>query len=263
LPSFLARGRIACRREGVMGLWRRLADLLASPPPVDLTTLAQRHGTDKTGAHWYTQHYEHYLAPFRHRDVNLLEIGVGGYEDTKAGGKSLRMWRDYFPNGRIYGIDVYDKSALQDDRIRIWQGNQSDETFLRGVVAEIGRLDIVIDDGSHVNADVIKSFSVLFPLLDQHGIYVAEDVQTSYWSGFGGTSEDLDSKTTTMGFFKALTDSLNYEEVVRPGYQPSYYDQNITGIYFHHNLIIIQKGINKEGSNTLVDNTAPAWILKQ
>jgi hypothetical protein len=235
------------------GLWRRLIRALA-PPPDDLTTLAQRHGTDKWGSHWYTPHYERYFAPYRDQEVNLLEIGVGGYEDVAAGGDSLRMWRDYFPNGRIYGIDVHDKSAQQGDRIRIWEGDQSDHAFLRDVAAAIGRLDIVIDDGSHMNADVIKSFTVLFPLLDQGGLYVVEDVQTSYWPQYGGTSADFDQTETSMGFFKRLTDALNYEELIRPGYQPSYYDLNIISIHFYHNIIFIQKGINKEGSNIVVAN---------
>jgi hypothetical protein len=241
-----------------MDLWRRLAcAILPARPREDLAALALKYGSDKWGEHWYTSHYERYFAPFRHREFNLLEIGVGGYEDVTAGGQSLRMWRDYFPRARICGIDIYDKRAQQGDRIRIWQGDQADESFLRRVFDEIGRLGIVIDDGSHTNADVIKSFSVLFPLLEQNGVYVIEDVQTSYWPEFGGNSDDLGQSTTTMGFFKGLIDSLNYEELIRPGYKPSYYDENITGMYFHHNLVIIQKGTNKEGSNTIVENAAP------
>ena len=112
--------------------------------------------------------------------MNLLEIGVGGYDDPKQGGHSLRMWKDYFPNANIYAIDLYDKSALQEPRIHIFQGSQADPDFLKWVAGEIGQLDIVIDDGSHVNEHVIVSFQTLFPLLADNGIYAIEDLHTAY-----------------------------------------------------------------------------------
>jgi len=55
---------------------------------------------------------------------------------------------------------------------------------------------------------------------------------------------------------KSLVDCLNYEEFIRPGYVPSYYDRNITSLHFYHNLVFIQKGPNQEGSN-LISNNAP------
>ena len=119
---------------------------------------------------------------------------------------------------------------------------------------EAGSVDIIIDDGSHQNEHVIKSFMSLFPLLSHNGIYAIEDVQTSYWPDFGGTSDDLSSKNTIMGFFKDLTDSLNYEEFIKPDYAPTYFDKHIVSIHFYHNLIIITKGINDEMSNMLINN---------
>jgi len=58
----------------------------------DLTFLAEIYGTDKWGEHWYTPHYEFHFHKFRKKKINLLEIGVGGYDKPYSGGSSLRMW---------------------------------------------------------------------------------------------------------------------------------------------------------------------------
>src|SRR5213594_4177835 len=189
----------------------------------DLVELAKLYGTDKWGNHWYAQHYQTHFGRLRKRPVSVLEVGVGGYADPTAGGESLKMWKRFFPRGRIYGIDIYDKSALEERRIRMFRGDQADPQFLRRVVEKIGRLDIVIDDGSHRNPDVITSFETLFPLLADGGVYAIEDVQTSYWPEFGG-AEDPDDPGTTMARIKKLVDGLNYEEYLVGQYVPTYYD---------------------------------------
>lgn len=186
----------------------------------------------------------------RNRKLKILEIGVGGYDDPDAGGHSLRMWKHYFPTSSIYSVDIYDKSHLQEHRIKIFQGSQNDPVFLRNVVEQMGGLDIVIDDGSHINEHVITSFHTLFPLLAEGGIYAIEDIQTSYWPELGGDSYELNNPNTTMGFLKTLTDGLNYEEIARKDYRPTYLDQNIISLHFYHNLVFIYKGKNEEGSNS-------------
>ncbi|MEO8590826.1 MAG: class I SAM-dependent methyltransferase [Flavobacteriales bacterium] len=222
----------------------------------DLTALARFYKTDKWGRHFYTPHYQHHFAPFRDQPINLLEIGVGGYEHPRHGGHSLRMWKRYFPKGRIISFDLYDKSFLEEPRIRIHQGSQVDLPFLDRVIAECGSPDLIIDDGSHINAHVIATFNHLFPVLKDGGYYVIEDTQTSYWPDHDGDSNDLAKPGTLMNHFKALVDGLNHQEFIRPGYQPSYTDRTIVAMHFYHNLIFIRKGANNEGSNLLVDNGA-------
>lgn len=217
----------------------------------DLVELAIRYGTDKWNSHWYMRHYQRHFSHLRRKRIKLLEIGVGGYASPNQGGASLRMWKAYFPHAVIYGIDIYDKKAFEEDRIMIYEGRQDDPALLEKVAREAGGLDIVIDDGSHINAHVIKSFQLLFPLLNDGAIYVVEDTQTSYWSEFGGNSTDPDRRDTTMGYFKSLIDCLNHEEFIRPGYVPSYFDTHITGMSFYHNLVFVFKGSNMEGSNLL------------
>jgi len=215
----------------------------------DLDKLARIYGTDKIGTHYYTPLYKLHFERFRDKKINLLEIGAGGYEKPFSGGKSLRMWKKYFQSGNIYSIDIYDKSALQEDRIKIFRGSQVDKEFLQKVCDEIGTIDIIIDDGSHINEHVIESFKILFPRLNEGGIYVIEDTNTSYWPEYGGDSNNLDNPGTTMNFFKKLTDCLNHKEFLISDYQPTYFDRNIISIHFFHNIIFIYKGKNEEKSN--------------
>jgi len=224
-------------------------DVRSIPYGSNLKKLAKIYQTDKCGSHYYTPHFHAHFGKHRYRRIALLEIGVGGDENHAFGGHSLRMWKRYFPFANIYGIDIHDKSRLQERRIRIFRGNQSDTAFLGEVLEETGGFDIVIDDGSHRNEDVIKTFEFLFPRLASNGVYVVEDTQTSYWKHYGGDHINLGNPTTIMGYFKNLIDGLNYEERPQNGYSPTYYDRHIIALHFYHNLIFIMKGENAEGSN--------------
>jgi hypothetical protein len=237
--------------------WRR--SLLARLHSRDLGFLADLFGSDKSGRHWYAPHYQHHFAPRRREPLTLLEIGVGGYDDPRAGGASLRMWKAFFPRARVFGIDVYDKRAVEEPRIRVLQGNQGDPAFLARLVAETGPLDIVIDDGSHANEHVLASFEALFPHVREGGVYAIEDLQTSYWPKFGG-SLDLTAPHTSMNALKRLVDGLNHAERIAPGYVPTFLDLNVRSVHFYHNLAFVYRGRNDEPSNLLVANEPPDWI---
>lgn len=219
-------------------------------PRRSLSEIARAHGTDKEGDHFYGRWYERFLSPLREMPVCLLEIGVGGYEDPTAGGESLRMWKEYFPAGTVVGIDVYEKRLPQEDRIRLVQGSQDDPGFLHDVGRRHGPFDVIVDDGSHLSSHVITSFVHLFEHLTPHGIYVIEDLQTSYWPAFQGVDE-IDEPYSSMGFLKALVDGLNHEEWDVIGYTPTRFDREIESITFVHNMAFIQRGSNDEPSNLL------------
>jgi demethylmacrocin O-methyltransferase len=217
----------------------------------DLNILAMVFATDKGGEHSYTQHYKKHFKKYRFKRIKLLEIGVGGYDHPQKGGASLRMWKKYFPFGKIFSLDIFDKSALQEKRIKIYQGSQVDPEILSKIIEENGAFDLIIDDGSHQNEHIIKSFQLLFPKLKDGGIYVIEDIQTSYWEEMGGDSNDLKNPATAMNFCKQLTDCLNFMEFDLKDYQPSYYDLHIIEIHFYHNMVFVYKGKNTEKSNFL------------
>ncbi len=207
-------------------------------------------GTDKEGAHSYADAYEHHLGHLRGEPITLLEIGIGGYADPGLGGASLRMWKEYFPFARIVGLDIEDKSSLAEDRITILRGDQADRAFLGRIALEHGPFDVVIDDGSHRCKHVIASFGALFPHLTENGIYAIEDLQTSYWETYGGSSGP-DRTGTSMTMLQSLVDGLNYAEFDIPSYEPTYTDRWVRSATFYHNLAFIQKGPNLEPSHLL------------
>jgi hypothetical protein len=183
--------------------------------------------------------------------------GSPRYGDPDAGGSSLKMWRDYFPLANIAALDFFDKSPHAADRIAIFQCDQSGPGILHCMNEQCGPFDIILDDGSHENAHVIRSFEVLFPLLRLGGLYVIEDIQTAYWPGLGGAAPSDNDTSTSVGLFKSMIDGLNYKETHRKGYAPNYFDDNILAMAFAHNLIFIEKDDNREESNLLREFAFP------
>lgn len=215
----------------------------ALPGDLDIEVLGFKHLGDKF-SHGYLQYYDFHFSSVRKNKLNIFEIGIGGYADPKDGGASLRLWQDYFPNGRVFGLDIYDKSAHEDKRIKTFIGSQNEPSFLRELASKIGKIDIIIDDGSHVNEHIITSFNVLFPLLGEDGIYVIEDINTSYSASYGGSSTDLDSKSTAIGMVKDLIDSLHYQFI--GGRVHTMSDGHIQSIHCYPGIIFIKKGLNKK-----------------
>lgn len=167
-----------------------------------LDEIAIKYGTDKSPLwHNYTRHYLRYFSPLREKRLKVLEIGV-------AQGQSLKMWEEFFPNAEIFGIDTNSdclKSA--NERVKVFIGDQADEKFLKSFAEKAGgNFDIIIDDGGHFMHQQITSFRILFPCLNAGGIYVIEDLCTSYWENFGG---GFRKSYTTVEFLKDLIDELN------------------------------------------------------
>lgn len=238
-------------------LYRRLAHghvfenaflAIGSVLGLHMNVLARLARTDKYGAHRYTPIYHRHFRKLRRKRINLLEIGVGGYSDER-GGKSLDLWRAYFPRAQIAAIDIYDKTYLSKGRVKVFRCSQTDFDGLARICDSYGGFDIVIDDGSHLNEHQIETFGFLFNRLRDGGIYVVEDTQTSYWPAYGGGAVGTEEhQRSCVQFFKSLVDGLNYEEFLESNYRPTDLDTKITSIEFHHNVIIVTKGDNREGS---------------
>lgn len=223
-----------------------------------LAELATKHQSDKWNGHWYAGPYANHLSKFRETNLTMLEIGVGGYDDPKAGGASLRMWEEYFPRGKIVGLDYYDKSYHNSDRIKIYQGSQADPVTIGRIVMDHPEgFDVIVDDGSHRNEHVIGSLYMLWQYVKDGGFYIIEDLQTAYWPNHGGRLYERNSPQTSMGFLKSLVDCLNWEEIHQPNYQPSSFDLNLKSIHFYHNMAFLEKGSNREGSTELRGNRLP------
>jgi hypothetical protein len=145
----------------------------------DLVHLAALYGYTDKRQHGYLPYYERHLGPRRLRTEVAYEIGVGR-------GGSLRMWRDYLVRSSIVGIDIEPKDVDLGPRVTFEQADQSSRTDLQRVVDRHGPPTVVIDDGSHVGSHIHASFDFLWPLLPAGGLYVVEDLSSSYgvkWEG--------------------------------------------------------------------------------
>ncbi len=143
-----------------------------------LTQLANLYKTDKGydngSGHNFAEVYDQYLNPFRETYLNILEIGIWD-------GGSLNMWADYFPNAKIHGLDIEDKSFYNTDRIKCSIVDQSSTDSLQSFAAahSEGYYDLIIDDGSHHMRDQQITLAYLLPLLKSGGTYILEDLHTS------------------------------------------------------------------------------------
>jgi hypothetical protein len=139
-----------------------------------------QYDTDKIPSN-YLEMYDPILEQWVNKKINLLELGV--YR-----GGSLILWHDYFPLGKIVGIDINLPKDIQfPERIHVFQGNQEDTQFLSRISREIAPdgFDIIIDDASHIGELSKVSFWHLFENhLKPHGLYVIEDWGTGYWSNW-------------------------------------------------------------------------------
>ncbi|CAM8640729.1 hypothetical protein MCEMSE6_01816 [Oxalobacteraceae bacterium] len=146
-----------------------------------LEQLAEFYKTDKQASeHNYVKFYENYLSQYRNSQINLVEIGILEHPDKVTrpfGAASLRLWADYFPNAAIHGIDISDLKHLQEDRIKIYVGDQNKPEELKKIFEENNlRPNIIIDDGSHFHKHQQTSFVTLFDYLVSDGLYIIEDI---------------------------------------------------------------------------------------
>lgn len=174
----------------------------------------------------YLGFYEAFFAPHRSRPINMLELGLHR-------GGSAQMWRDYFPYGQIFGVDINPVLLLDTTRIHLFVGDATDRGLYDRIEKEtgIGQFDIIIDDASHVGAHTRTSFECLFKeRLTPGGIYVIEDWGTGYmqhWpDGAAYTPSTFDSAQRfpshdagVVGYVKSLVDHVGRADIVAGGGQ--------------------------------------------
>jgi tetratricopeptide (TPR) repeat protein len=142
-----------------------------------LDDLATKYGTDK-GTWGYLPHYTRELEHRRHEITQVLEIGICGERDIPNNviGASLWMWRDYFPEAHVHGIDIDPRWMLQADRISSYLGDQRDPESLRTIAAHGAPFDLIVDDAIHDPDVQLTAMRTLLPYLKPDGLYVIEDV---------------------------------------------------------------------------------------
>ena len=142
---------------------------------VELNRIGLDVGTDKSSRwHNYLSKYEFFLCKYKNENINLLELGI-------LDGNSLRMWKNYFDNAEIYGVDIdLDTKKNEEDRINVIVGDLDNVDFLKSL-SNI-KPTIIIEDASHSWSQQIIALCTLYEVLPSGGIYIVEDIETSFSS---------------------------------------------------------------------------------
>jgi len=163
--------------------------------------------TGKVSDKWssYLTEYDRLFDGYRDKPIRLFEIGV-------QNGGSLEIWSKYFSNASsLIGCDINPDCAhlsYDDSRIHVIIGDANAPQVHEQVFRCSPQFDIIIDDGSHLSSDIIKSFALYFSHLADDGIFIVEDIHCSYWSQYEGGLFDPHS---SISFFKGLADVINHE----------------------------------------------------
>jgi len=203
-------------------------------PEDKLYQLCLKHAPTKL-KHDYIKRYNFHFENIRHDVKKILEIGV--YH-----GRSLKVWKEYFPNAEIYGIDIDPNcKKFEDDRTKIIICDQNDEQQLKKVSENLRDFDIILDDGSHKYLHIIKTFSFLYSCLKQDGYYVVEDIINNY---------------KCLNFFLRYAYGINYfptdtATVTEPGFSSINIKnlddiKNTVGINVYRHIIFLKRGFNPE-----------------
>ena len=158
----------------------------------ELCILGQKYNVDKSpffGNHTYTPEYHKLLKDIRNNVDKVLEIGIGNIplmsgltHSSYKPGASLRMWRDYFPKANIIGCDILKDVLFNEERISTFLTDQSNIISLNNLMTSIGNnIDLIIDDGSHIQEHMVTSFITLWKNIKYNGIYIIEDIHISFF----------------------------------------------------------------------------------
>jgi hypothetical protein len=221
-----------------------------------LTLLANKYGSDKGTVighrHGFTEIYDTYLNNHKDKIFNMIEIGVND-------GSSLKMWHEYLPYAKIYGLDIDDKKQYNNDRVICHIVDQSNTNSLKNFTNHIfeHQFDFIIDDGSHHMLDQQITLGHFFPLLKSSGIYIIEDLHTSLCENgidlYGRRVEIYpDRSNTTLFSLK----NKPYNSVYLNKEQNNYIQNNIKDI-----LIFETK--NSNVSNDYKNKSITSIILKK
>lgn len=191
----------------------------------------------------YISTYDREFARFVNsgKPVRLLEIGV-------QNGGSLEIWNELLPAGStIIGLDIDSRCAeltFNSPNIEVVIADASDPKALDEVLGD-RRFDIILDDGSHRSDHVIASFIACFPRLADGGLYIVEDLHTSYWPEFGGGYR---APTSSIEWLKALVDAehADYIRVADADSEPKIdflrnMNKHVRRVAFYDSVCVVEK----------------------
>lgn len=211
-----------------------------------LHEIGMRHGTDKGDSDHtfrgesYLHVYAGYLGPIRSFPLTMLELGV-------KTGASLRMWKEYFPHGRIHGVDIDPECRRHcEERIEVHTLSQDDAPGLTSIAEATGGFDVVLDDCSHINSLTLASHRILWPHVRPGGFYIIEDLGMSRvdYSRLEDRDTFMDGELA-MNIRRGVDPAQRREDMVRRFEEITQNMDFLTGDvrYLHHwpNIAIMQK----------------------
>lgn len=186
----------------------------------------------------YLDIYEEFFKPFIFHSPCVLEIGV-------QNGGSLQILKKYFKDAKIYGVDIDSRVSQLDlgDDIKVYNFDITKKDSIEKNFQKL-KFDIIIDDGSHICSEIISTFYLLFSRLKPGGIYLTEDLCTSYWQSHGGS---FPSESSSIAFFKKLTDLLNFYHIENNKALEFFSEQELDiakwlhAITFHDSVTVVKK----------------------
>jgi ubiquinone/menaquinone biosynthesis C-methylase UbiE len=196
----------------------------------ELTELADKYRTDKHYEHdYFNLVYNDLFNPISKNIKKFVEVGIGG-------GGSVELWRDYFKNATIYGLDINPNISVENEnRIKLKQINQSDKEQLNQFCLEHpdNDIDVILDDGSHKMYDQQITLAKFFKILKPGGIYIIEDLHTSLeatmpekvWCNWGDAN-----KTITLDMLNNFNNSNKIESDYLTEEDKEYLNNNIESI---------------------------------
>lgn len=182
--------------------------------------------------HYFDVYHRHFQK-YRGRRIKLVEFGVN------VGG-SAQMWREYFgTRTKMYGVD-------NDPRCKKWEtpwfkifiGDQADRQFLRKIAKKIGPIDIVIDDGGHYPHQQIATFEEFYPLVKPGGVFLIEDLHTSYIPKYDG---GLHRPGTFIEYAKPMIDKLNAYHSREVGFEPDEFTRTTRSMHVYDSVMVFEK----------------------
>lgn len=214
-----------------------------------------RQNNDRLIHKWihYFDVYDRHFSRFRGKEITILEIGV-------SQGGSLQMWKDYFgPKAKIYGVDVNPQcKELEEENIKIFIGSQADRSFLQEVKRAVPPIDILIDDGGHTMQQQIVTYEEMFGHVKDNGVYLCEDLHTSYWLKFGGGYK---RRGTFIEYSKNFIDYLNAHHSEQKGLKVNSFTESVDSIHYYDSILVLEK--KKRGAPYHEQTGTPSFIIPE
>jgi hypothetical protein len=130
--------------------------------------------TDKYALGYIHEFYNEIFSDKKYSTTKVLEIGIWQ-------GGSILLWRDFFPNAVVYGVDISYCAALEkQDRVIQLNSNAYSTEFTDQF--EKNSFDVIIDDGPHTLESMIFYIIHYLPLVKVDGLFILEDIIAPSWT---------------------------------------------------------------------------------